>query len=243
MAVLPQDRLASIQFCEDHVNIWAAAPATAVGLTAAQVESLTALTDEARNAYNAAQAARQASKAATVSYNAAVREMRTLAGDMISQIKAFADLSANPSNVYSVAQIPPPAPPTPATAPGKPSNISIVLQPTGAITLNWEATNAAASSGGFFNVFRKLPGQTNFLNIGGAPGSTSFSRSMSFTDGSVPTSAAAQGAQYIIQGQRGTLTGTPSDAVTVQFGTDGLTTTLNGSFSVNGQSQPMKIAA
>jgi hypothetical protein len=29
---------------------------------------------------------------------------------------------------------------------------------------------------------------------------------------------APAGAQYIIQGQRGTLTGEPSDAVTVQFG-------------------------
>jgi hypothetical protein len=41
---------------------------------------------------------------------------------------------------------------------------------------------------------------------------------MSFTDETIPTSAAAAGAQYIIQGQRGTLTGEPSDAVTVQFG-------------------------
>ena len=44
---------------------------------------------------------------------------------------------------------------------------------------------------------------------------------MTFTDATVPTSAAGQGAQYIIQGQRGTLLGEPSDAVVVQFGVDG----------------------
>lgn len=38
---------------------------------------------------------------------------------------------------------------------------------------------------------------------------------------SVPASAASQGAQYIVQGFRGTRVGDASDAVTVQFGTDG----------------------
>ena len=44
---------------------------------------------------------------------------------------------------------------------------------------------------------------------------------MTFTDSSIPTSAAAAGAQYIIQGQRGTKIGEASDALTVQFGVDG----------------------
>ena len=35
------------------------------------------------------------------------------------------------------------------------------------------------------------------------------------------TIAAANGAQYIIQGFRGTRFGTPSDAIIVQFGNDG----------------------
>ena len=42
-----------------------------------------------------------------------------------------------------------------------------------------------------------------------------------------PTSAAAAGAQYIITGQRGTRIGEPSDAITVQFGTDGGTFTAS----------------
>ncbi|MBX3386883.1 MAG: hypothetical protein KF768_09955 [Phycisphaeraceae bacterium] len=238
MSVLPTTRLSQIQFCEDHLPVWSAAPAAAIGLTSAQITALSELTEAARAAYNAAQAARQAGKTATMVYTSATAQMRTLAGDMVSQIKAFADLSGDATSVYEKAQIPPPAAPTPATAPGKPTDFSVVLQPTGAVTLRWNAENSAASSGGFFNVLRKLPGQAGFSPIGGAPGSTAQSRTMSFTDTTVPTSAAGQGAQYIVQGQRGTLLGLPSDAITVQFGVDG-----TGTFSVGSQTGALKMAA
>jgi hypothetical protein len=97
----------------------------------------------------------------------------------------------------------------------------VTLESSGAVTLSWEATDAAASSGAFYNISRKLPGQSAFTPLGGTSGSTSESRRMSFTDATVPTSAAGAGAQYIIQGQRGTLAGIASDAVVVQFGVDG----------------------
>ena len=61
----------------------------------------------------------------------------------------------------------------------------------------------------------------SFTSLGGTSGSTSESRRMTFTDSSIPTSAAGAGAQYIIQGQRGTKIGEASDAITVQFGIDG----------------------
>jgi hypothetical protein len=60
------------------------------------------------------------------------------------------------------------------------------------------------------------------VGIGGAPGSTAESRRASFTDSTVPASAASQGAQYIVEGFRGTRGGEASDAVIVQFGMDGL---------------------
>jgi hypothetical protein len=84
------------------------------------------------------------------------------------------------------------------------------------------ASDSAASSGAFFSVSRKLPGQSSFTSIGGAPGSTNEAggRRCSFTDFTVPASAASQGAQYIVQGFRGTRFGEASDAVIVQFGID-----------------------
>jgi hypothetical protein len=219
-SVLPPNKLDQIQFCEDHTSVWSAAPTT-IGLTAAMCTSLTSLTGDARKAYDNAQAARQASKAATTEYNAAVTAMRSKAAEMIGQIKAFAALQASPAAVYATAQIPQPAAPSPVPAPGVPTNIVVTLEPSGAVTLSWEAANSAASGGAFFNIFRKLPGQTAFTSIGGAPGSTSESRRPSFTDQNVPTSAAGNGVQYIIQGFRGTSMGPASPSVTVQFGNGG----------------------
>lgn len=227
MSVLPSTKIEQIQFCEAHVPLWAAAPA-AIGLTAAQVTALSAATMNARKSFDAAQAARDASKAATTSLNADAGTMRDQAADLIRVIKGFADLQSNPAAVYAAAQIPMPAAPQPLPAPGKPNGLVVTLESTGAITLSWEADNAAASSGAFYTIARKIPGQSGFTGIGGAPGTTAGSRRMTFTDTSIPTSAASLGAQYIITGQRGTVVGTPSDAIVVQFGVDGLGATVTG---------------
>lgn len=230
MPIIPETKVEQLEFCESHWPIWLAA-APSVGLSISQVNLFKGLTVVARQQYDAAQAARQAARAATVSQNDALSSAVGGTGgasDLIRVIKAFAEMAPNPDAVYALAQIPPPAPPTPATAPGRPNNMSVTLLPTGAITLAWEATNSSAGSGGFFTVSRRLPGQPSFTVLGGAPGSTRESRTMSFTDSTVPTSAAGAGAQYIIQGQRGTLMGEPSDAVVVQFGVEGPGLTVTG---------------
>lgn len=219
MTILPQTQNDLIVFCEAHTPVWAAAPTT-IGLTAAQVTALSTATTNARKSYNDAQAAREASKAKTISVNNDVRTMKNQAANLIAQIKAFADLQASPANVYALAQIPQPAAPTPAPAPGKPTDFEVILNSDGSVTLSWDSTESAASGGAFFAVMRKLPGEAGFSGIGGAPGSTSETRRPSFTDTTVPASAASQGAQYIVQGFRGTRVGEASDAVVVQFGVD-----------------------
>lgn len=220
MSVLPNTPIEQIQFCEAHAPVWTAAPA-AIGLTAAQCTLLSTLTSTARSSFNKAQTAREASKAATTTLHGDVTSMRGQVSDLVRQIKAFAEFQANPAVVYAAAQIPPPAAPAPLPAPGKPTDFAVMLNSDGSVNLSWNSTDAAASTGAFFAVSRKLPGQAAFTGIGGAPGSTSESRRASFTDGTVPASAASQGAQYIVQGFRGTRVGDASDAVTVQFGVDG----------------------
>jgi hypothetical protein len=217
MGIIPIQKVEQVQFCESHWPVWTLNGA-GIGVSAAQSLAFKNFTTAARAAFDAAQNAKQAYRAAVTAQDAALRAAVGNAADLIRVIKGFAELTPNPDAVYSLAQIPPPATPVPASAPGKPTNIGITLLPTGAITLAWDADNATASTGGFFSVLRKLPGQAAFTTLGGAPGSTAEARRMSFTDETIPTSAAAAGAQYIIQGQRGTLTGEPSDAVTVQFG-------------------------
>lgn len=221
MGILPDSIIQQIEFCESHVPVWASAPAS-IGLTAAQVTALDTATDGARTSYSKALGARQESKAATISLNTDSAAMRARAADLIRQIKAFAELQANPGAIYAAAQIPPPAAPAPVPVPGKPTDFNVTLEPDGSVTLSWLSTDSSASGGAFFAVSRKLPGQAAFIGIGGASGSTAESRRATFTDSTVPASAAGAGAQYIVQGFRGTRAGDPSDAVTVQFGTDGL---------------------
>lgn len=224
MGVLPNGKSELLNFCEQHWPVWNSAPTT-IGLTTTQVTTFKTLTEAARADFDSAQAARLASKAATTSLNGSVSDMRESAAMLIAEIKSFAEASSNPSAVYAAAQIPAPAAPTPLPAPGKPTNFAVTLESDGSVTLMWDAADSTASTGAFFTISRKLPGQTGFYGIGGASGSTSEARRCFFTDGSVPASAAGTGAQYIVQGFRGTRSGTPSDAIIVQFGNDGATFT------------------
>lgn len=243
MAVLPGGINDLIQFCETHVAVWAAAPTT-IGLTAAQVASLTSATSSARITFNDAQAAREASKAQTQLLAVSAGKMRDQAADLVRQIKAFAELQPTPGAIYAAAQIPEPLPPSPQPAPGIPENIKITLESTGAVTLSWSARYAAASSGAFYNVARRLPGQTGFIPVGGAAGTTTGSRTMSFTDYTIPTSAAGAGAQYVIQGRRGEELGEMSEAIVVQFGVDETGGGgLRGSYSVGGRTVALRAAA
>lgn len=243
MAIIPDKKVEQVQFCESHVSIWEAQAAN-LGLTAAQCAAFKNATAAAREAYDAAQAAKQAAKAAVTNQDQAISAAVASAADLIRVIKSFAELSNNPNAVYAIAQIPPPATPAPTPAPGKPTNITISLESTGAVTLSWDASNSAASSGAFFNVSRKLPGQANFTPLGGTPGSSQIARRPRFTDTTIPTSAAMNGAQYIIQGQRGDRMGDASDAITVQFGFDTMGNASSATYTINGNSTNVaKLAA
>lgn len=239
MSVLPDTNTELVAFCESHSTAWSSAPPTNIGLTVAQVTAFENLCEAARAALGAQTDAKNAAKAATTQLNQNLANLRNSASDLIRVIKGYAAMQTNPGTIYAIAQIPEPATPTPATAPGKPDKISVNLEPSGAVTVSWEADNASASTGGFFNISRKLPGATGFSFLTGTPGSTSVSRRISFTDFSVPTSAAGTGVQYIMTGRRGILMGEPSDSITVQFGVDG-----GGMMTASiGQNDGLKMAA
>lgn len=222
MAIVPRTTAELLQWADTHGTTWTSAAAS-IGLTAAQVTAFKAKISSARSAVAIQNAANEAKLAATNTARTELNALRESASDLVATIKAYADNAANPNTVYDAAQIPPPAPPTPVPAPGKPTGFAIALESDGSVTLSWEATNSAASSGAFFTISRKLPGQTGFTSLGGASGSTAETRRCFFTDATIPASAASAGAQYIVQGFRGTRAGTPSDAIIVQFGNDGAT--------------------
>ena len=94
--------------------------------------------------------------------------------------------------------------------------VTVGLNPSGSITLYWKATDAAPSSGCTFEVSRRL-GSTGTYQIVGA-GTSMKAGKFQFNDLTLPFGT--QTASYIIVGKRSNppQTGTPSEAINVQFG-------------------------
>lgn len=161
MAIVPDDRLGKIEFYEAHMTPWTT-NALAIGLTSTSVTALGALVTAARTAYNNAEAARQAAKAATQSFYDAVRAMHSGPGagsDMIETIKNYAQ-SKNLPNVYVLAQIPPPATPGTTPPPGTPFDFTVGLLQNGSLELKWKCNNPSGTSGTIYEVSRRVGGAT-----------------------------------------------------------------------------------
>jgi hypothetical protein len=134
----------------------------------------------------------------------------TAAGDAVRSIRAFAGTSAEPAGVYSLAQVPPPASPSPVPPPARPSGLTVRLDAAaGSLTLRWKATNPANARGTTYIIRRKLPGETQFAFIGVAG-------KKCFVDETLP--AGRDSVQYTVQGQRANLSSPVSPIFTVNFG-------------------------
>ena len=193
--VLPATKLARIEFCEAH-NTPFSTNAVAIGTSAASVTDLATKTSAARAAYNAQQAAQNAAKAATNDYNIAVQAMTTAVADILKQVKTKAAISG--PGVYSLAEIPAPAIPSPRPAPGKPTDFVATLEENGAVTLKWKCPNPAGTSGTIYQVWRRDTPTGDFNYLGGTG-------SKSFEDATIP--AGSGGVTYQIQAVRSTAVG------------------------------------
>src|SRR5690242_804124 len=138
MSTVPADALAKIAFYENHDPTWSS-HAVAIGSSTTEIAALTTKTTAARDAYNAQQQARLAAKAATLAYYAAVRAMSDAGTDVLKKIRAKAAVDG--ITVYELAQIDPPAPPSPAPPPGMPENFTATITPNGALNLAWKCPN------------------------------------------------------------------------------------------------------
>jgi hypothetical protein len=214
MATIPDKIAERLAFFEYHLPVWAADPAL-IGLNAAQISDLAIRTAAARTAFDDAQAARSVSRAKTVSQTEAMGDMSNLGSDLVKTIRAFAETTDN-VNVYSVAEIPPPAPPTPTGPPEVPTNIDASINNFGEIKVSWKASRAAGTQ---FIIQRQLK------SVDGTLGNWTFagsSVSNDYTDNTVPTGFAA--VNYRVYAQR---PGGQSDAsitVTLNFGTGNTST-------------------
>lgn len=223
-SVVPSKDLDAVQFFETHIPIWNAALAS-VGVTGPQVAQLDAATKACRGAFTKQQAAKDAAKATTTTFQNDATTMRSIGGDLIKSIKAFAATTYNP-DVYGIAQIPMPAAPSPVPPPGQPTDFKIGLTGSGAVQPTWKCTSGAASTGAFFVVTRKLAGESVFTTVGNIG-------AKKFTDNTIPQGVT--GATYLVQGFRGDHAGEVSLPVGVQFGVS-----AGGG---NVQAAPLKMAA
>lgn len=208
MAILPGTRKSDLEFFEQHIAAWQLTP-TAIGLTAAQLTAFATQITVARKGFNDAELARNASKAATTSWYGVNDPMVATGRDLIRTIKAYAEAAANPNAIYAIAQIPPPADPTPGQAPATPTNLNATISTAGELTLRWDATPAGAASGIFFLVARKNAGEGAFTTLAGTA-------EKMFTDsGFVGTNGVVE---YRIQAVRGNLVSDWTDMIAIDLG-------------------------
>jgi hypothetical protein len=198
-----------LAFCQSHSLTWAQ-QAENIGLSEPAAAAYAELVNSAVGAVQAAQSARDAAKAATAFANSQIALLRAATSSTVTQIRVFAEDSANPAAVYQLAEIPAPAKPTPQPAPGQPSNMGVSIDPTtGDITLTWKCVNPSGTSGTSYIVRRKLPGEAAFTFLG----STGPKR---YTDTTL--FAGPDSVQYTVQAQRSGLSGPVSAILTVNFG-------------------------
>ncbi len=207
MPIVPPTRLEKIEFYENHLPPWQT-NAEAIGLTAAQLAQLSAKTAAARVAWQAQQQAFEAARGATQDFYAAVSAMQKLGAECLRSIKYRAESTDNP-NVYTLAQIPPPAPPAPAPPPGTPYKFTLGLLPTGALSIKWKCDNPSGTNGTIYEVERRTGQDPGPFTPIGSTGSRSF------VDETLP--AGPTRVEYQITAVRSTQRGTPA-LFTVYFG-------------------------
>ncbi|MBX3386261.1 MAG: hypothetical protein KF768_06805 [Phycisphaeraceae bacterium] len=211
MSVLPNKPQDLILFAQTHLSPWQSAAAQ-IGLTPQQVQEIASATEQASNGVQNAVAARTASKTATSSQNQKVRELRLLLAGAVRNIKATAEGSGNPAEIYDKAEIPAPAPRSPTVPPNRAFDLTAALDYTsGFLTVRWKASQPTGVIGVVYTIARRL-GNGTLINVG-ATGEKKF------TDFTVPAGSAR--VTYVVTAQRGSLVSTPSNALEVNFGVGG----------------------
>ncbi len=210
MAVVPNKDVEALQFFEDHWDQWQTNE-VALGIPPAVAAQVKDDAIDARAKLTAQALAKNAAKSATLDWNGAMSSLRSAGATAIAAIRAKADASADPNAVYSLAQIPPPAAATPLPPPATPTTFSSEIQPTGALLIKWRMPSAQPGNT-FYQVARKLAGETAFDIIGGSGNKTFLDESLPFGTDRV---------EYQVTAIRGSVAGTPSNSFVVQFGVGG----------------------
>lgn len=197
-----------------HAKLWAEDPA-AIGLSPAQAAAFAALTDELDAAHAAAQAARQAGKAATRRLNELLASTRKSGSALVHTIKAHAQVNDDPG-VYPAAGLSRADRPGELPPPAAPQSFNSRINADGSLTLTWSVRQPVGVTDVNYLVHRRIDGGGGggaFVLIGAA------GRGKSFTDATIPPGT--RSVEYFIRPQRGQRLGETSPVFTVRFGTAG----------------------
>jgi hypothetical protein len=229
MGLIPPTITGKIGFFRSKNTPWAA-NSTAIGTTTGAVTSLATKVATAQTRLDEQVAAQESAKNATVALHEAVHDMVAAGADIIRQIRTKAALDGNA--VYTLAEIPPPATPTPVGPPGTPTDFRVALNPDGSIKMTWKCANPAGASGTIYQVARRTGATGPFVAL------TSVG-TRSLTDPTVPAGTAS--VTYRITAVRSTSVGVAAE-FTVNFGTGSSGEMIASVVSVGGAAAP-KLAA
>lgn len=227
--VPPQPKIDQITWFENHLPMWSSP--TTFGITAAQLTSLTTAVTAARKAYDDAQAARLASKAATTSENEAVAAMLSTGRNLVNIMKSFIEDSGD-SSLWGEAGLEPDAAPGTAPAPNAPFKLGATIDSIGNVIVNWKASQPAGVSGVIYSVQRSLEnGPFVLLDSVGEK---------QFVDETLPIGT--QTVSYTVKAKRGNKSSEWSEALILRFGRVGVGGGLT-IMSMQSGPTPTKLAA
>lgn len=208
---IPQNLPDLITWANAHSPLWTNNQSM-IGISVPQALAFDTAVTALNDAAAAAQAARLASKNATLTLQDAVSTVRTTGGQLVNVIKAFAEASGNDA-VYTLAGVSPDAPPGPVPAPVPPTEFAAGVNSDGSLTLRWKAAQPAGVSNVQYFVYRAVNGAAAFTFVGSA------GSEKSFIDATLPFGV--DRVDYMIQPRRGNIVGEQSSTFALRFGSLG----------------------
>jgi len=215
----------------NHQTLWAQHQAE-IGISEPQLEAWQTLSDQFIASHAAAEAARQASKDATVIMQDNLEAVRGYTQALIGVIRAHA-ATTDDTKVLGLAGLEPIQPPSQLPPPVAPDNLTATLDNNGGLRLTWKVSQPAGVTSVQYQVRRKLVGQTTWTTVGIA------GSKKTFLDESIPFGTDAL--MYQIVPFRGDIAGAPSSQFNFQFGTGGGGMFVTG--TGNGENNATKLAA
>ncbi len=208
--VIPQSKTQMVAFLRARMATWKA-QAENLGMTEAQTQLLEDHLSDTEALLENVVNARLASKSATGSFDVGAATLRALAQQAVERIRVQAQSTNNP-DLYNLAMIPAPQPPTPAGPPEVPTDVFADPNADASVTVRWKGS---ASHGQFFTIWRRVGENGNWSQIATIAG-----RTRVFNDFTVPSPVTTNGASlfYMVRGQRGTQVSGPSNFGVIQYG-------------------------